>query len=241
MDVKITILQVEVANLRPNPWNTNSVGAQNFEKLKGSIEKLGFFKPILARELDGGVFEILGGEHRWRAAMEQGISTVPVISVGKINDLVAKQMSLVDNERYGEDDQVALQRLIEEIQSEIDYRLSDIAPYDDEMAATLAKASVIDLEALEALSRGDDESVDEDKREKTERVGAEHQTMRFKPGSVLPMLLSVSLGRKKMRSVSWRPATRKPWIKPISLWGRWVKAQKRPCRLISLSAIPPNR
>lgn len=180
MDVKITILQVEVANLRPNPWNTNSFGAQNFEKLKGSIEKLGFFKPILARELDGGIFEILGGEHRWRAAMEQGISTVPVISVGKINDLVAKQMSLVDNERYGEDDQVALQRLIEEIQSEIDYRLSDIAPYDDEMAATLAKASVIDLEALEALSRGDDEPVDEDKREKTERVGAEHQTMRFK-------------------------------------------------------------
>ncbi|HCN5636508.1 TPA: ParB N-terminal domain-containing protein [Escherichia coli] len=96
MDVKITILQVEVANLRPNPWNTNSVGAQNFEKLKGSIEKLGFFKPILARELDGGIFEILGGEHRWRAAMEQGISTVPVISVGKINDLVAKQMSLAD-------------------------------------------------------------------------------------------------------------------------------------------------
>lgn len=144
-------------------------------KLKGSIEKLGFFKPILARELDGGIFEILGGEHRWRAAMEQGISTVPVISVGKINDLVAKQMSLVDNERYGEDDQVALQRLIEEIQSEIDYRLSDIAPYDDEMAATLAKASVIDLEALEALSRGDDEPIEEDKREKTERVGAEHQ------------------------------------------------------------------
>lgn len=98
MDVKITILQVEVANLRPNPWNTNSVGAQNFEKLKGSIEKLGFFKPILARELDGGIFEILGGEHRWRAAMEQGISTVPVMSVGKINDLVAKQMSLVDSQ-----------------------------------------------------------------------------------------------------------------------------------------------
>uniref|UniRef100_UPI00202067F0 phage tail tape measure C-terminal domain-containing protein n=1 Tax=Escherichia coli TaxID=562 RepID=UPI00202067F0 len=96
MDVKITILQVDVANLRPNTWNTNSVGAQNFEKLKGSIEKLGFFKPILARELEDGFFEILGGEHRWRAAIEQGISTVPVLSVGKISDVVAKQMSLVD-------------------------------------------------------------------------------------------------------------------------------------------------
>ncbi|MEZ3660900.1 ParB N-terminal domain-containing protein [Klebsiella variicola] len=180
MDIKITILQVEVARLRPNPWNTNSVGAQNFEKLKGSIEKLGFFKPILARELDGGQFEILGGEHRWRAAMEQGISTVPVISVGKISDLVAKQMSLVDNERYGEDDQVALQRLIEEIQSELDYQLSEIAPYDDELAATLARESAIDLEMLEALSRGDEEPIEKDSREKAERVGAEHQTMRFK-------------------------------------------------------------
>lgn len=180
MEVKITILQVEVARLRPNPWNTNSVGAQNFEKLKGSIEKLGFFKPILARELDGGQFEILGGEHRWRAAMEQGISTVPVISVGKISDLVAKQMSLVDNERYGEDDQVALQRLIEEIQSELDYQLSEIAPYDDELAATLARESAIDLEMLEALSRGDEEPIEKDSREKAERVGAEHQTMRFK-------------------------------------------------------------
>ncbi|MBX4594530.1 chromosome partitioning protein ParB [Klebsiella pneumoniae] len=180
MDVKITILQVEVARLRPNPWNTNSVGAQNFEKLKGSIEKLGFFKPILARELDGGQFEILGGEHRWRAAMEQGISTVPVISVGKISDLVAKQMSLVDNERYGEDDQVALQRLIEEIQSELDYQLSEIAPYDDELAATLARESAIDLEMLEALSRGDEEPIEKDSREKAKRVGAEHQTMRFK-------------------------------------------------------------
>ena len=180
MDVKITILQVEVARLRPNPWNTNSVCAQNFEKLKGSIEKLGFFKPILARELDGGQFEILGGEHRWRAAMEQGISTVPVISVGKISDLVAKQMSLVDNERYGEDDQVALQRLIEEIQSELDYQLSEIAPYDDELAATLARESAIDLEMLEALSRGDEEPIEKDSREKAERVGAEHQTMRFK-------------------------------------------------------------
>ncbi|MFM3545283.1 ParB/RepB/Spo0J family partition protein [Klebsiella pneumoniae] len=180
MDVKITILQVEVARLRPNPWNTNSVGAQNFEKLKGSIEKLGFFKPILARELDGGQFEILGGEHRWRAAMEQGISAVPIISVGKISDLVAKQMSLVDNERYGEDDQVALQRLIEEIQSELDYQLSEIAPYDDELAATLARESAIDLEMLEALSRGDEEPVEKDSREKAERVGAEHQTMRFK-------------------------------------------------------------
>jgi len=89
MDVKINILQVEVGRLQPNPWNTNAVGLQNFEKLKGSIDRLGFFKPILARELSDGSFQILGGEHRWRAAIEQGIATVPVITVGQISDVVA--------------------------------------------------------------------------------------------------------------------------------------------------------
>ncbi|MBA2017615.1 chromosome partitioning protein ParB, partial [Escherichia coli] len=76
--------------------------------------------------------------------IEQGISTVPVLSVGKISDVVAKQMSLVDNERYGEDDQIALQRFIEEIQSELDYQLSEIAPYDDEISMVLAKEAAID-------------------------------------------------------------------------------------------------
>jgi hypothetical protein len=46
MDIKISILTVETALLRPNPWNTNVVGARNFDKLKNSIDRLGFFKPI---------------------------------------------------------------------------------------------------------------------------------------------------------------------------------------------------
>lgn len=81
MDVKINILQVEVGRLQPNPWNTNAVGFQNFEKLKGSIDRLGFFKPILARELPDGSFQILGGEHRWRAAIEQGIGLITLVAL----------------------------------------------------------------------------------------------------------------------------------------------------------------
>ncbi|HHT4259141.1 TPA: ParB/RepB/Spo0J family partition protein [Klebsiella variicola] len=181
MEVNISILTVETGCLRPNPWNTNVVGAGNFEKLKNSIERLGFFKPILVREIDGGIYQILGGEHRWRAAVEQGMETVPVASVGKISDNVAKQMSLVDNERYGEDDQLELQRLIEEIQSEIDYTLAEIAPFDEEMAATLARDTHVDLEELAMLADKHDEGVvDKTPAEKKERLGVEHQTMRFK-------------------------------------------------------------
>lgn len=180
MDIKISILTVETTLLRPNPWNTNVVGARNFDKLKNSIDRLGFFKPILVRELLDGTYEILGGEHRWRAAIEHGMAAVPVTSVGVIDDNTAKQMSLVDNERYGEDDAVELQRLIESIQAEIDYSLADIAPYDEEMTETLARESSVDLEELSMLGEEEDHAAEPDAREKKERLGVEHQTMRFK-------------------------------------------------------------
>ena len=90
MDIELKFLTVGVGLLRPNPWNTNTVGAANFEKLKTSIDRLGFFKPVLVREVAGGFYEILGGEHRWRAAVEQGRETIAINSVGKIDDVLAK-------------------------------------------------------------------------------------------------------------------------------------------------------
>ncbi|HBR4177505.1 ParB/RepB/Spo0J family partition protein [Klebsiella sp. 10982] len=181
MDIELKFLTVGVGLLRPNPWNTNTVGAANFEKLKTSIDRLGFFKPVLVREVAGGFYEILGGEHRWRAAVEQGRETIAINSVGKIDDVLAKQMSLVDNERYGEDDDLALQRLIEELQTSLDYNFSEIIPIDDELLATVSRESAADFEKLEELlAESGEEELPKDPREKKERLGVDHQTMRFK-------------------------------------------------------------
>lgn len=181
MDIELKFLTVGVGLLRPNPWNTNTVGAANFEKLKTSIDRLGFFKPVLVREVAGGFYEILGGEHRWRATVEQGRETIAINSVGKIDDVLAKQMSLVDNERYGEDDDLALQRLIEELQTSLDYNFSEIIPIDDELLATVSRESAADFEKLEELlAESDEEELPKDPREKKERLGVDHQTMRFK-------------------------------------------------------------
>lgn len=181
MDIELKFLTVGVGLLRPNPWNTNTVGAANFEKLKTSIDRLGFFKPVLVREVAGGFYEILGGEHRWRAAVEQGRETIAINSVGKIDDVLAKQMSLVDNERYGEDDDLALQRLIEELQTSLDYNFSEIIPIDDELLATVSRESAADFEKLEELlAESGEEELPKDPREKNERLGVDHQTMRFK-------------------------------------------------------------
>jgi hypothetical protein len=48
------------------------VGPENEAKLKSSVQRLGLFKPIIVRRsrMRRRPYEILGGEHRWRDAVE---------------------------------------------------------------------------------------------------------------------------------------------------------------------------
>jgi len=108
----LNLLHLNPNTLKPNAWNPNVVDRENQEKLDASLERLGTFKPILVRELDDGTLEILGGKHRRDSAIRREVSKVPVINLGKIDDTRAKEISLVDNERYGEDDAITLQKML---------------------------------------------------------------------------------------------------------------------------------
>jgi ParB family chromosome partitioning protein len=53
-------------------------------------------QPILVRPIDGGRYEIIAGERRWRAAKIAGLAEVPVL-VRKVPDSAALAMALVEN------------------------------------------------------------------------------------------------------------------------------------------------
>lgn len=110
------LMYMDPFELRPNPWNSNRVPREEFEKLKKSLVKLGNFKPIVIRTLDDGSKEILGGFHRCEAAKELGLPEVPVFDLGKVSDNQAKEISLVDNVRYGKDDEKLLETLLAELE-----------------------------------------------------------------------------------------------------------------------------
>lgn len=113
------MLECSPFDLIPNKWNTNKVDRDNFEKLKKSLTALGNFKPVVCRETRTGALEILGGFHRVEAAKELGWLTVPVINLGSIDDNKAKEISLVDNTRYGKDDAEALAKLLDEMDTDL--------------------------------------------------------------------------------------------------------------------------
>jgi ParB-like chromosome segregation protein Spo0J len=121
----MNLLKLSPFSLQANSWNSNRVDRENFEKLKKSLQSLSCFKPIIVRELDDGSYQIVGGFHRNEAAKELGFTTVPVLNLGKIDEDRAKEISLVDNTRYGEDDAEALAKLLDSFETDL---LEDILP-----------------------------------------------------------------------------------------------------------------
>lgn len=66
------------------------------DALAVSVRANGVLQPILVRPLDGGGFEIVAGERRWRAAQRAQLHEVPVI-VREIDDRGALELALVEN------------------------------------------------------------------------------------------------------------------------------------------------
>lgn len=148
----IQMSKVPVGALSANPWNTNRItDPANEERLRESMRRFGVFKPIIVRELDGGVLQILGGEHRWKAAKGMGLTEVPIVNLGRVDDRRAKEIGLVDNGRYGDDDMSELSKLLGELGKDV----LTFMPYSASDLQAMADISAgIDLDDLDSIDKG---------------------------------------------------------------------------------------
>lgn len=168
------IIQANPESLVPNPWNSNVVSPDNDSKLEESVKRFGMFKPIIVRELLDGSLQIIGGEHRAQVAQRLGHVTIPIINLGVLDDKKAKEIGLVDNGRFGEDDSYKLAELISSLGDNAD-DLASFMPYTDADLNSIFTNSSIALEDLDALGLPTEEV--ELPSEKTIQT---HQIMRFK-------------------------------------------------------------
>ena len=147
MSKQLRIDHIDPADLTPNAWNTNVVSPDNEKKLEESIRRFGLYKPILVRTLQDGTLEVLGGEHRWHAAIRAKMDSVPVLNLGKIDDKTAKEISLTDNARYGIDDTLQLAQLLETLGSPEE--IASFMPYNDADLETIFASVSIAVDDLE--------------------------------------------------------------------------------------------
>ena len=164
---------VAPGELQPNPWNSNRVSPEMELRLEESMRRNGCYKPIICRELEDGSLQIIGGEHRSRTAERLGIVEVPVINLGRISDAKAKEIGLVDNGRYGEDDPLMLGEILKDLGVD---EVMTYMPFHNDDLAGLFSAGDVDL---------DDIQIDGEDDKKTEQLQPErqaltHAVLRFK-------------------------------------------------------------
>ena len=64
--------------------------------LTASIKEKGVLQPLLVREKGDGVYEIIAGERRFRAAKRAGLATIPV-AIMNLTDAEAHEIALIEN------------------------------------------------------------------------------------------------------------------------------------------------
>ena len=114
----ITSLPVDM--LRRGKYQPRSdMRTEALEELADSIRAQGIVQPIVVRPVDGGNYEIIAGERRWRAAQIAGLHDVPVV-IRDVPDEAAIAMALIENIQRENlnpiEEAVALQRLIQEFE-----------------------------------------------------------------------------------------------------------------------------
>ena len=65
-------------------------------ELTASIREVGVLQPVLVRPAEGGRFQLIAGERRWRAARQAGLDTVPAV-IRTSDDVGAVEQALVEN------------------------------------------------------------------------------------------------------------------------------------------------
>jgi len=93
------VLEAPIEQVRPNPEQPRKAfAAAELDELAASIREKGVLQPILARPMPGepGVYQIIAGERRWRAAQRASLHEVPVL-VKPLSDADAMAAGLVEN------------------------------------------------------------------------------------------------------------------------------------------------
>jgi ParB family transcriptional regulator, chromosome partitioning protein len=72
--------ELDVSEIDPNPDQPRAqFDAATLDALAGSIGSVGLLQPLIVRPIEGGRYELVAGERRWRAAQKAGIDRVPAV------------------------------------------------------------------------------------------------------------------------------------------------------------------
>src|SRR5712691_4188171 len=93
----LTSGSLPVDQIRPNPKQPRRTFAEeSLAELVASIKQKGILQPIVVSPTEGGTYEIIAGERRFRGAQRAGLKEVPVV-IRTGTEVERFEMSLIEN------------------------------------------------------------------------------------------------------------------------------------------------
>ncbi len=93
------VTMAPIESLKPNPDQPRKTfNKDDLDELAASIRDKGVLQPILVRSQPGedGVWQIIAGERRWRAAQAARLTEVPVI-IKEMDDVAVFEVAIIEN------------------------------------------------------------------------------------------------------------------------------------------------
>jgi ParB/RepB/Spo0J family partition protein len=135
--------------LVPNKWNPNKMDAFMYARAVESIKEYGFIDPITARP-SHGKYEIIDGEHRWKGAIDLGLTLIPVF-VLELTDAKARKLTVLLNELRGSADPASMGELLKTLlATESIESLTTTLPFTSEAINAMVGMKDIEWDVLDA-------------------------------------------------------------------------------------------
>ena len=154
--------RAKIEDLHPNRSQPRTrFDDATLNELAQSIKDMGVLEPILVRKRQGGGFEIVAGERRWRAAQRAGLHEVPVF-VRELSEGKAFEAALVENLQREDLNPLETARAFQRLMQDHNHTQESLAQLIGKDRSTVANAmrllklpeSVTDLIESKELSEG---------------------------------------------------------------------------------------
>ena len=89
------VTSLPLQKVEPNPNQPrHRFDEEELQALADSISEHGILQPLAVRKMEGGFYQIIAGERRWRAARLAGLQEVPVVVV-EADDKTVMELALI--------------------------------------------------------------------------------------------------------------------------------------------------
>lgn len=152
------LAMIPVAEIEPHPENPRRhFDEEALDELARSIAARGLIQPVVVRALEGGHYQLVAGERRWRAAQRARVHEIPAI-VRKLDEREVTALALIENLQREDLNPVEEARAYQKLSERDGLTQQEIAEFVDKSrshVANLMRLLALPSEVLGMVERGE--------------------------------------------------------------------------------------